>query len=191
MSISSEKNGAPVDVDKGEAMAKTLVERYVQDPVHMRLFQQERAIYESTELLEMLMSEQGINRTELAKRLGKTKGWVTQLLDGEANKTIRTFADAFAVLGHEYRSYYQPIQIGNSSECSCETILGGDKALAIAQADAVRAYQDLSAYRIHLTLEEDGWHIDYQLKDPKMKGGGPHYVIDARSGVVLSKKYEQ
>ena len=172
-------------------MAKTLVERYVQDPTHMRLFQQERAIYEATELLETLMSEQGNNRSELAKRLGKTKGWVTQLLDGEANKTIRTLADAFAVLGHEYRFYYQPIQIGKCPECSCDTILGGDKALAIAQADAMRAYQDLYAYRIHLTLEDNGWHIDYQLKDPRMKGGGPHYVIDARSGAILSKKYEQ
>jgi uncharacterized membrane protein YkoI len=74
---------------------------------------------------------------------------------------------------------------------SSEAVLGGDKALAIAQADAVRAYQDLSVYRIHLTLEDDGWHVDYELKDPKMKGGGPHYLIDARSGAILSKKYEQ
>jgi uncharacterized membrane protein YkoI len=74
---------------------------------------------------------------------------------------------------------------------SGETLLAGDQALTIAQADAVRAYQDLSAYRIHLTLEDGGWHVDYELKDPKMKGGGPHYVIDARSGAILSKKYEQ
>jgi transcriptional regulator with XRE-family HTH domain len=191
MSISSEKNAPPVAVDKGEVMAKTLVERYVQDPIHMRIFQQERAIYEVTEQLETLMRELGINRSELAKRLGKTKGWVTQLLDGQANKTIRTIADAFAVLGHEYRAYCQLIQIGNGTECSCEAILGGDKALTIAQADALRVYQDLFAYRIHLTLEDDGWHIDYELKDPKMKGGGPHYIIDARNGAILSKKYEQ
>jgi transcriptional regulator with XRE-family HTH domain len=172
-------------------MAKTLVERYVQDPVHMRLFQQERAIHEVTEQLETLMAELGINRTELAARLGKTKGWVTQLLDGEANKTIRTIADAFAVLDREYRSSYQPIQIGNRPECRCDAIMSGDKALAIAEADAVLTYPNLSAYRIHLALEEDGWHVDYELKDPKRKGGGPHYVIDARSGAILSKKYEQ
>jgi hypothetical protein len=74
---------------------------------------------------------------------------------------------------------------------SGDAVLAGDKALTIAQADALRAYQDLSAYRIHLTLEDDGWHIDYELKDSRMKGGGPHYVIDARSGTILSKKYEQ
>ncbi|HEY1379440.1 MAG TPA: hypothetical protein VGF55_21740 [Gemmataceae bacterium] len=94
-------------------MTKTLVEQYVEDPTHMRLFQQERAIYEVTELLESVMVELGVTRSELAKRLGRSKGWVTQLLDGEANKTIRTVADAFAVLGREYRSAQVPIQIGN------------------------------------------------------------------------------
>ncbi len=67
----------------------------------------------------------------------------------------------------------------------------GDRALTIAQADALTAYRDLSGYRIQLVLEDDGWHVDYELKDPKLKGGGPHYVIDAVSGVILSKRYEQ
>jgi transcriptional regulator with XRE-family HTH domain len=96
-------------------VTKTLVEQYVEDPIHMRLFQQERAIYEVTELIESLMQEQGVSRTELAKRLGKTKGWITQLLDGEANKTIRTVADTFAVLGREYHSSSQPIQISRTT----------------------------------------------------------------------------
>ena len=96
-------------------MKKTLVEQYVQDPVHMRLFQQERAIYEVTELLESTMAEVGVTRAELARRLGKSKGWVTQLLDGDANKTIRTVADAFAVVGREYRSFQCPIRIDNKA----------------------------------------------------------------------------
>ena len=70
-------------------------------------------------------------------------------------------------------------------------LLAGDQALAIAQADAVRAYSDLTIYRIQLVLEDDGWHVDYELKDPRLKGGGPHYVIDALSGAILSKRYEQ
>jgi hypothetical protein len=69
--------------------------------------------------------------------------------------------------------------------------LAADQVLAIAQADALRAYRDLSAYRIGLVLEEDGWHVDYQLKDPGRKGGGPHYVIDAHTGLIVAKRYEQ
>ena len=63
--------------------------------------------------------------------------------------------------------------------------------VTIAQADAVKAYRDLSSYRIQLVLEADGWHIDYELKDPHLKGGGPHYVIDASTGAIVAKRYEQ
>ena len=69
--------------------------------------------------------------------------------------------------------------------------LPGDRVLAIAQQDAVKAYGDLSAFRIQMALEADGWHVDYDLKDTRLKGGGPHYVIDPQSGAILSKRYEQ
>jgi hypothetical protein len=29
------------------------------------------------------------------------------------------------------------------------------------------------------------------LRDPNLQGGGPHYVIDAETGAILSKRYEQ
>ena len=69
--------------------------------------------------------------------------------------------------------------------------IAGDQALAVAQADAVNAYRTLSVYRIQVVLESDGWHIDYELKDPRQKGGGPHYIIDAITGAIVSKRYEQ
>jgi hypothetical protein len=69
--------------------------------------------------------------------------------------------------------------------------LAGDQVLAIAQADAARVYRDLSLYRIQLVLEDDGWHVDYELKNPRLKGGGPHYIIDAHTGAMISKRYEQ
>jgi hypothetical protein len=67
----------------------------------------------------------------------------------------------------------------------------GDQALTIAQTDAAQVYRDLSPYRIQLSLEDDGWHVDYELNDPRRKGGGPHYVIDAITGAIVSKRYEQ
>ena len=69
--------------------------------------------------------------------------------------------------------------------------IAGDQALTIAQTDAVPAYRDLTPYRIQLALETDGWHIDYELKIARLKGGGPHYVIDAATGEIVSKRYEQ
>ena len=72
-----------------------------------------------------------------------------------------------------------------------ESTLPSDQALAIAQADAARSYGDLSPFSIRLALEPDGWHIDYDLKDPRLKGGGPHYVIDAATGSITSRRYDQ
>lgn len=69
--------------------------------------------------------------------------------------------------------------------------LSAERALGIAQADAAQAYRDLSLYRIRLELDSDGWHIDYELKDPHLKGGGPHYIIDRFTGAILTRRYEQ
>jgi hypothetical protein len=66
-----------------------------------------------------------------------------------------------------------------------------DQALRIARLDAERVYRDLSPYRASIALEQDGWHVDYELKDARLQGGGPHYVIDPVDGAILTKQYEQ
>jgi hypothetical protein len=90
-------------------MAKSYLEEFVESPDNMRLFQQERAITDVTELICRVMKEEGYTRTMLAAKLGKSKGYVTQLLDGERNKTIRTVADVLAMLGREFYSCERPI----------------------------------------------------------------------------------
>jgi hypothetical protein len=65
--------------------------------------------------------------------------------------------------------------------------MNADEALKVARLDAEKAYRDLSPYRIAISLESDGWHVEYWLKDPRMQGGGPHYVIDATTGAFVSK----
>jgi hypothetical protein len=65
------------------------------------------------------------------------------------------------------------------------------QALQIAEADAVKAYGDLSLFRISIILEPDGWHVDYELRNRRLHGGGPHYVIDGGTGAIVSKRYEQ
>ncbi len=69
--------------------------------------------------------------------------------------------------------------------------LSSDEVLKIARLDAERAYRDLTPYRICIALEADGWHVDYDLKDARLNGGGPHYVIDPRTGALLVRRYEQ
>jgi len=69
--------------------------------------------------------------------------------------------------------------------------ISGHKALEIAEMDAAPVYEDLSIYRIELLLENDGWHVAFRIKQPRMAGGGPHYIISAETGEILSKKYYQ
>ncbi|HEX9730450.1 MAG TPA: hypothetical protein VGG06_00505 [Thermoanaerobaculia bacterium] len=71
------------------------------------------------------------------------------------------------------------------------TPISRDEALQIARRDAFRVYRDLSEYEVHARLEDDGWHVDYELASSELQGGGAHYVIDAFSGRLLSKRYEQ
>jgi hypothetical protein len=65
------------------------------------------------------------------------------------------------------------------------------RALEVAETDAINAYGDLSLFRVQVRLGPQGWNVDYELNDPGLHGGGPHYVIDPPDGRILSKRYEQ
>lgn len=80
-------------------MAQTWVENRTEDPERMKVFQQERLILEVTELIERLMKQQGVSKAQLAEKLGTTKGYITQLLDGRTNMTLRTISDVMVALG--------------------------------------------------------------------------------------------
>lgn len=69
--------------------------------------------------------------------------------------------------------------------------ISADEALSIVRPDAELAYGALNDYSISIQLQSDGWHIDFELPEPEVKGGGPHYVVDARSGVIAFKRYDQ
>jgi transcriptional regulator with XRE-family HTH domain len=81
----------------------TELERLTTTPEGKRLLAQERLILDVTEFIIGLMQEQDVTRAELAKRLGRSKGWISQLLAGEANFTLRTLADVFGALGYHPR----------------------------------------------------------------------------------------
>ncbi len=58
-----------------------------------RLLKQEELILDVTEMLCRVMIENEISRSELAERLGKSRAYVTQLLSGGRNLTLRTLSD--------------------------------------------------------------------------------------------------
>lgn len=68
-------------------------------------------------------------------------------------------------------------------------------ALKIAEMDAAPVYGDLTRFDVEVELHDDGWHVEYRLRQPKgsrfLVGGYPCYTIDATTGAILDKKYYQ
>ena len=79
------------------------------DPEFRKLLAQEELILEFTETICDLLEEENVSRKELANRLGKSKGFVSQLLNGGRNLTLRTVADILHVL--EYKVTLNPQKI--------------------------------------------------------------------------------
>ena len=91
-------------------MKGTLIDKLKKDPDEMRFFQQEMFILEVTELICELMAQKNIKKSELAQRLGRTKGYITQLLDGRANMTLRTISDIFWAMDSTVNVSARPIE---------------------------------------------------------------------------------
>ena len=68
------------------------------DEAYERLVRQEELILEVTERLVEALREKGVTKTELARRLGRTPGFVSQVLGGGRNLTLRTISDVAAAL---------------------------------------------------------------------------------------------
>jgi transcriptional regulator with XRE-family HTH domain len=61
--------------------------------------QQEETIALFNELVYSLMEKEGVSKAELARRLGKSRSYITQLLDGSYNPTLRTASNIAFELG--------------------------------------------------------------------------------------------
>ena len=87
----------------------SLSDKVTSTPDGLKIWHQERVIFEVTERLCELMEERGVNRTELADLLGKTKGYITQILGGNANLTLRSLSDIYLALGHQFKVDDEPL----------------------------------------------------------------------------------
>ena len=75
-----------------------------EDPKGLR---QEELILEATEALAWAFRSSSLTQSELAGRLGKTDGFVSQIMGGDKNLTLRTLADVAGALGYRVRIQLQ------------------------------------------------------------------------------------
>ncbi len=76
-----------------DLMTKLLADRNLEQE-----FQKSNFIMAVTEEICKILSEKNITRQELAEKLGKSKGFVSQILNGSRNMTLNTLADVCIAL---------------------------------------------------------------------------------------------
>jgi len=64
-----------------------------------KLYLEERLILRVTNVISGCMEEQNVKKVDLAERVGCSKGYITQILDGTANLTLRTISNVLFELG--------------------------------------------------------------------------------------------
>lgn len=64
-----------------------------------RAFAREELVFNVTEDLLVIMEDMNISKSELARSLGKSKSYVTQVLSGSRNMTLGSFSDICFALG--------------------------------------------------------------------------------------------
>lgn len=74
------------------------------DPVYWT----ERAILRVTEEIFVEMEKRGLQRSELARRLGTSAAYVTKILRGKANFTLESLARIAHALGGEFKFHIAP-----------------------------------------------------------------------------------
>jgi len=123
-------------------MRKSQIEQLVEDAEGMRLFQQERVILDVTERICEIMEQRGITRKRLAEELGTSRSFVTQLLDGSRNMTLRTLSDVFLALG--YAVHIQTGSVAVSVKAPVEVAAVSAKASWPAAKKAGKAKRPVS-----------------------------------------------
>jgi len=103
------------------AEQKSKFDEFLSDKHGRRVYERESLAFEASEMICRLMEESGVNRAELAHRIGASKSLVTQLLTGSRNMTMHTLADLAFSLDHKIEMHAQRIDaFATGSPCGGE-----------------------------------------------------------------------
>ena len=74
-----------------------------------KLYEEEGLVLEVTEAICELMQKQNIKRVKLAQKLGVDKSYITNLLDGSSNMTLKTISDVLFCLNSRAKIQIEPL----------------------------------------------------------------------------------
>lgn len=79
----------------GRQWFQQYLDRYRDDPEYVL----EGVVLDLTDQIAVAMQEQGVSRAELAERLGVSRAYITKVLGGSTNMTLRTLVRLALALG--------------------------------------------------------------------------------------------
>lgn len=79
---------------------------------YAKTYESERLILDTVWELDSILRKKGISRAELARKLKKSRAYVSQLLSGPTNMTLRTVAEVFFELGYRVKITAEPLSVG-------------------------------------------------------------------------------
>ena len=96
-------------------MSATSFKQLFEEAERMPEFWEEGAILDFTEALSVAMEEQGVTRTELARRLGTSQAYITRVLSGNANFTLKTMSKLALALGMQLDVGLSPQRLSSAA----------------------------------------------------------------------------
>jgi plasmid maintenance system antidote protein VapI len=91
------------------------------EPVDFEVLQ-ESALALAQVTLQQAINDRCIGKSELAKKMGRHRSFVTRMMRGDHNMTIKTYALALAACGYRPKFGYSPLTWGWSATESNVTI---------------------------------------------------------------------
>ena len=84
------------------------------------------------------MQEQGITQRELARRLGRSEPWISRVLNGRENTTLKTVAELAWALGLRVRLVPEPLESMDSWSRASEWVIRHGRSAPTAGQQRIR-----------------------------------------------------
>ena len=119
-------------------------------------YQTELLILEINDLICDLMQQQNVTRSELARRIGTNRSYITRLLNGYSNINMKTLVKIAAALGASVEINFVPASLENMPIQSCPEEPGADvmSELSVGREDSSLSISEEQPQRTIPSQEE-------------------------------------
>jgi transcriptional regulator with XRE-family HTH domain len=154
-------------------MNTTLNEWIANDPERERLFAQEQLIVAVAEHIWEKMEAHDVTKADVAAALGKSKAFITQVLNGTRNMTLRTLSDIAFALDAKVNVEFTPRR----------------QVVAYGSALSFEAFERPESYQAWISGESKRLNVVSEL--PVAHNAADSEDARIEENVTLARRYEE